>query len=55
MFADNEQFNEGEWPEETGDFWAYDGNTSVWTGYYSTNPQIKRQISEFSDFVQSAT
>ena len=43
------------WTEEKGDFWAYNGVDATWTGYFSTNPEIKRQITHYSDFVQSAT
>jgi hypothetical protein len=39
-------FNEGKeleiiWRKEKGDFWAYNGVDSTWTGYFSTNPEIK--------------
>ena len=39
---------------ETKDFWAYNLNSvdgAYWTGYYSTYPEIKREIMAFSDFV----
>lgn len=45
-----------EWPVEHGDFWGYNGNSNaIWTGFYSTNPEIKREITAFSDFTQGAT
>ena len=43
---------------ETKDFWAYtmrDRDPLYWVGYYSNYPEIKKQIGDFSDFVQSAT
>ena len=46
---------EVEWSVETDDFWDYDSNGGTWTGYFSTNPEFKKRVMDFSDFVQSAT
>ena len=40
------------------DFWKYNLRRtagSYWTGYYSTYPEIKRDIMAFSDYVQAVT
>ena len=47
-----------EWPVAKKDFWAYNYMSkpgAYWTGYYSTGPEIKLAIRQFSDFVQSST
>lgn len=47
-----------EWSREHGDFWAYNLGSvpgAYWTGYFSTNPEIKLQITQYSDLVQSVT
>ena len=39
---------------ERKDFWKYNHKqvkNAYWTGYFSTNPEIKLQIMNFSDFV----
>ena len=43
---------------EKNDFWQYNLHSvegAYWTGYFTTYPEIKRDIYEFGDFVQSAT
>ena len=44
---------------ETGDFWKFNHAPvqphAYWSGYYSTYPEIKKQIMDFSDMVQSWT
>ena len=49
-----------EYERHETDFWAFNLNpqkdfATYWTGYFSTNPEIKSQISKYSDFVQAAT
>ena len=43
--------------KEKGDFWRYnygsDSLNSYWTGYFSTYPDIKKSIYQFSDFVEA--
>ena len=43
------------WSKKKDDFWAYDGFGATWSGYYSTNTELKKHIMHFSDFIQSAT
>ena len=44
----------------SGDFWAYNNiknnshpKYSFWTGYFSTNPDFKSLVVDFSDFTHS--
>ena len=38
-----------------GDFWEYKNSQvdAYWTGYFSTNPQLKKEVVEFSDLVET--
>ena len=43
---------------EEKDFWAYNLHSvegAYWTGYFTTYPEIKKEMYEFGDFVQSTT
>lgn len=47
-----------EWSVESGDFWQYSHHSipgSYWTGYFTSRPEIKREIRAYSDFVQAST
>mmetsp|Transcript_20895 Transcript_20895/g.25664 ORF Transcript_20895/g.25664 Transcript_20895/m.25664 type:complete len:113 (+) Transcript_20895:829-1167(+) len=51
-------FSKVEFDVEQDDFWAYNLHSiegAYWTGYYTTYPEIKREMYQFGDFVQSAT
>ena len=41
------------WPVMNHDFWQYNQrvnkHSGYWTGYFTTDPELKRQISSFSD------
>ena len=40
------------WPTYDGDFFPYDGNGvgHVWSGFYTSRPNFKKQIREFASF-----
>ena len=54
VFADGKK-QSVKWSKKKDDFWAYNGKGATWSGYFSTNPDLKKEIMHFSDFVQSAT
>ena len=41
------------WKIESGDFWAYNYKSkpgAYWTGYFSSGPEIKHTIRQYSDY-----